>query len=119
MTDANEAVFSPPTPPSRCSRRAPSPGTRASARPLPPALRARVGPGARAGRSGRGSGSRSGSGIGSGSGREVGGRGGRPGGLLARPRSPSPGPSAGARQANAIKPCVLTLHSFNDLALWI
>lgn len=92
MTDANEAVFSPPTPPSRCSRRAPSPGTRASARPLPPALRAR------AGRSGRGSGSRSGSG----SGREVGGRGGRPGGLLARPRSPSPGPSAGARQVSAV-----------------
>ncbi|XDA79432.1 hypothetical protein R6Z07F_009448 [Ovis aries] len=65
MTDAAETAFSPPTPPSPCSRRAPdppppaprapSPGARASPRPLlPAALRARVGPRARAGWSGRG-----------------------------------------------------------------
>ncbi|XP_070238834.1 uncharacterized protein [Bos mutus] len=89
MTDAAEAAFSPPTPPSRCSRRAPdpplaprapSPGARASPRPLlPAALRARVGPRARAGWSGR---------------RRVGG----PAASTPRAPNPSAGPSAGARQ---------------------
>ncbi|VFV30219.1 Hypothetical predicted protein [Lynx pardinus] len=90
MTDAAEAAFSPPTPPSRCSRRAPCPrppcpppppGSRASPRPLPTALRARVGPGARAGRA------RARARV-----REGGGRGGRPASSR-DPRSlrPSPG----------------------------
>ncbi|XP_054564536.1 uncharacterized protein LOC114228096 isoform X2 [Eptesicus fuscus] len=98
MTDTVEAAFSPRTPPSRGSRRAPCPrppprvrsprapsppGARAATCALPPApqaLQARVGPGARAG------GERV---------PEGGSRGGRAGGLLARPPTPAAGASPG------------------------
>lgn len=104
MTDAAEAPFSPPTPPRRCSRRAPCthpvsplpvpllPDARAFTRPLPlhpPALLARVGRGARAGRERERA-------------PEGGGRGGPASGLLARPPTQSPSPSAGARQVSAV-----------------
>lgn len=77
MTDAAEAAFSPPTPSSHCSHRAPCPrppgppppSSRASPRPLPTALWARVGPGARADRERERERARV---------REGGGRGGRP-----------------------------------------
>ncbi|XP_047581700.1 proline-rich protein 18-like [Lutra lutra] len=94
MTDAAEAAFSPRTPPSHCSHRAPRPRPpdppppRASRVPAPPphgALGARRAWGARRPRAGAGAGS--------------GGWGPRrAAGLLARPPVPSPGPSARARQ---------------------
>lgn len=104
MTDAAEAPFSPPTPPTRCSRRAPCthpvsplpvpllPDARAFTRPLP-----RHPPGAPGARRTRGT-RWPGAGAGA---RGWGPR--RPAsGLLARPPTQSPSPSAGARQVSAV-----------------
>ncbi|XP_057387690.1 serine/arginine repetitive matrix protein 3-like [Balaenoptera acutorostrata] len=94
MTDAAEAAFSPPTPPSRCFRRAPCPRL---LRPLPRRSRVRAPPPPRRSRRASGpgrapAGAGEGAGAGAGAGARVGAAAGGPAASSRDPRAPRPAP---------------------------